>query len=163
MSAELYRQLNSGAWAVPNPCRCECGGVGQILSDLDTFHDCPIHRSGDRDVECQKFYNQASADTRSCIQEIFDKFGPDAYMDGQYNQENPRGYSQEEWDSYFKAWCSAEVRKMNRFAKRPYTLWDLCRAAGGIVEDHMNELEDLEARSRGYSCALEERWSKDRY
>jgi hypothetical protein len=33
-------------WADPDPNKCRCGGTGWALSELDTWHCCPIHGKG---------------------------------------------------------------------------------------------------------------------
>ena len=45
--AAYGRQLASGAWAEINPTRCPCHGTGVMLSNLDSWHKCPIHRQDD--------------------------------------------------------------------------------------------------------------------
>jgi len=44
--AEEYRWMNTGAWAMPKPEDCPCHGSGWCLSDLDTWHRCPVHVGG---------------------------------------------------------------------------------------------------------------------
>ncbi len=39
-----YRYMESGQWAERNPLTCDCRGSGYVLSDLDTFHECPFHK-----------------------------------------------------------------------------------------------------------------------
>lgn len=41
-----YQYYCSGAWAHHNPTDCPCQGTGWLGSDLDTFHQCPIHYVG---------------------------------------------------------------------------------------------------------------------
>ncbi len=41
-----YAQLQTGAWALNSPRLCPCRGGGWFLSDLDTYHCCPIHGAG---------------------------------------------------------------------------------------------------------------------
>lgn len=38
-----YDDFNSGYWAEEDPEHCRCNGSGWALSDLDTWHMCPIH------------------------------------------------------------------------------------------------------------------------
>ena len=42
---EIFRQLESGAWADMDITLCPCRG-GWLLSDFDTFHCCPFHGKG---------------------------------------------------------------------------------------------------------------------
>lgn len=39
-----YRYMESGQWAERNPLTCPCRGGGWLLSDLDTWHKCPVHK-----------------------------------------------------------------------------------------------------------------------
>lgn len=39
----IYNMAASGAWAVENPLECPCHGSGWMSSDVDTWHECPIH------------------------------------------------------------------------------------------------------------------------
>lgn len=39
-----YARAN--VWADSDPERCGCHGSGWFLSDLDTFHRCPVHYTG---------------------------------------------------------------------------------------------------------------------
>ena len=43
--ANEYAEYQSGSWAMTNPSECPCTS-GWLLSDLDTFHRCPIHGRG---------------------------------------------------------------------------------------------------------------------
>ena len=39
-----YDAFKTGAWADPDPKKCLCRGFGWALSDVDTWHECPIHK-----------------------------------------------------------------------------------------------------------------------
>jgi hypothetical protein len=41
-----YDSVCRGDWANVNPSLCGCRGRGWFLSDLDTYHECPIHYIG---------------------------------------------------------------------------------------------------------------------
>jgi len=43
---QYYEAFRSGYWADEDPKKCECGGSGWALSDVDTWHACPIHYDG---------------------------------------------------------------------------------------------------------------------
>ena len=45
MNERIYRELESGVWAMENPAKCPCRG-GWLLSDYDTWHRCPLHGKG---------------------------------------------------------------------------------------------------------------------
>ena len=40
---QIYDMAKSGAWATENPLECACNGSGWMSSDVDTWHECPIH------------------------------------------------------------------------------------------------------------------------
>jgi hypothetical protein len=48
---DIYTEMESGLWAVPEEGLCPCHGGGWVLSDLDTWHKCPIHFHGQRHPE----------------------------------------------------------------------------------------------------------------
>jgi len=41
-----FNYMQSGMWAERNPLICPCKGTGWTLSDLDTWHECPVHKHG---------------------------------------------------------------------------------------------------------------------
>lgn len=43
---DYYDACKTGFWANPDCRRCGCKGRGYWLSDLDTWHECPYHFSG---------------------------------------------------------------------------------------------------------------------
>ena len=45
MLQAIYDTARSGQWADPNPADCPCRN-GWFLSDVDTWHRCPIHGHG---------------------------------------------------------------------------------------------------------------------
>lgn len=44
MTPQIWRDLQSGLWALPNPKECLCRGTGWMLSNFGTWHKCPMHR-----------------------------------------------------------------------------------------------------------------------
>jgi hypothetical protein len=36
--------IEAGYHSHRDPARCECHGSGWILTDFDTWHECPLHR-----------------------------------------------------------------------------------------------------------------------
>jgi hypothetical protein len=40
---DYYDDFRRGYWADENPEKCLCHGKGWALSDVDTWHACPIH------------------------------------------------------------------------------------------------------------------------
>ncbi len=43
---QYYDDFRSGYWADPDPEICDCRGSGYALSEVDTWHECPIHYNG---------------------------------------------------------------------------------------------------------------------
>ena len=46
-----YDAFKSGYWARSDAKVCPCRGCGWVLSDVDTWHKCPIHYAGQQDPE----------------------------------------------------------------------------------------------------------------
>jgi len=40
-----YDMMNTGCWAVRDAKECPCHGHGYALSEVDTWHKCPIHHA----------------------------------------------------------------------------------------------------------------------
>lgn len=51
MYEDYYRDFCAALWRDEDPARCGCRGRGWVLSDLDTWHQCPIHGKGARHPE----------------------------------------------------------------------------------------------------------------
>jgi hypothetical protein len=49
-----YRNFSMGQWAHSDASRCRCGGSGWALSEVDTWHTCPIHYTGQTHPECEE-------------------------------------------------------------------------------------------------------------
>ena len=43
---QYYNAFRTGYWANPDANRCRCRGSGWALSEVDTWHECPIHYKG---------------------------------------------------------------------------------------------------------------------
>lgn len=41
-----YDNFCRGHWAEPDPQDCRCKGHGWALSEVDTWHKCPLHYKG---------------------------------------------------------------------------------------------------------------------
>ncbi|HEV8529961.1 MAG TPA: hypothetical protein VGT00_00930 [Methylomirabilota bacterium] len=52
---QYYDAFRTGYWAVSNAEECPCRGSGWALSEVDTFHKCPIHFDGQRSPEEAEF------------------------------------------------------------------------------------------------------------
>jgi hypothetical protein len=54
-----YDEFRRGYWAVSDPDECPCHGRGWALSDVDTWHTCPIHFEGQLHPEaCEGFEDE---------------------------------------------------------------------------------------------------------
>ena len=42
----VHQELQTGAWADPNPSHCPCRASGWFLSDYDAWYACPLHNVG---------------------------------------------------------------------------------------------------------------------
>jgi hypothetical protein len=48
---QYYEAVCTGYWADEDPAHCGCKGRGWMLSELDTWHQCPVHGAGARHPE----------------------------------------------------------------------------------------------------------------
>lgn len=46
-----YEAFRTGYWAADDPSDCRCHGSGWALSEVDTWHECPVHYKGQRHPE----------------------------------------------------------------------------------------------------------------
>ena len=44
--AAYYEAFRTGYWAEENETVCPCHGSGWALSEVDTWHECPVHFRG---------------------------------------------------------------------------------------------------------------------
>ena len=44
--AAYYSNFCAGYWAAENAAQCPCHGNGWALSEVDTWHKCPVHFKG---------------------------------------------------------------------------------------------------------------------
>lgn len=59
MSGELqsyYDSFRTGYWAEEDETACPCRGNGWALSDVDTWHECPIHFEGQLHPDAYESY-----------------------------------------------------------------------------------------------------------
>jgi len=62
-----YESMTYGYWAEEDPETCPCHGHGWALSEVDTWHKCPVHFAGqahpevldDEEESAQEFSVQA--------------------------------------------------------------------------------------------------------
>jgi len=57
---QYFDSFRQGQWAQQDPKDCPCGGSGWILSQLDTFHECPAHHEGQSHPEHEEHKSHAS-------------------------------------------------------------------------------------------------------
>ena len=48
---QYYEAFCTGYWSSPDASECACRGSGWALSDVDTWHHCPEHYTGQRNPE----------------------------------------------------------------------------------------------------------------
>jgi hypothetical protein len=69
---QYYDDFRQGYWATEDPATCLCRGHGWALSDLDTWHQCPVHYRGQLHPEdcyqdeCPECGDGRTGDPRSC-------------------------------------------------------------------------------------------------
>lgn len=155
-----YAQLQSGNWALMSPRLCPCRGGGWFLSDLDTYHRCPIHGLDAQD--------------------------PDYDEDGEARAEDdgePEAWALRRDKRVYLALAHQAYRLgfKGRPAQLNHAAFDAANAMGLLREDIdkraaliegieavVGELErtrqEAQARHGGYSCALEMRlaWEAQR-
>jgi hypothetical protein len=62
-----YNEFSQGHWADPDPKLCGCRGSGWALSDVDTWHKCPIHhKPGQRHPE-DDYDDEDRRDPAQCL------------------------------------------------------------------------------------------------
>jgi hypothetical protein len=55
-----YDMMRSGCWATSNADECPCHGRGFALSEVDTWHKCPVHFEGQLHPEaCEGFEDES--------------------------------------------------------------------------------------------------------
>ena len=132
-----YRELQSGRWALVNPSTCPCRGHGWLLSDLDTFHRCPMHGSGVPHPESDD--------------EAFEGFDMQGHLLRAYRAA---------WESFrHRAELPERVfrsRAITLAGSVPTSPEAWVNAAQAVLEDVLDE----RARAAGFSCRLEAAWSR---
>jgi len=73
---DYYQMFNSGCWATSDVEECLCHGNGWALSDVDTWHKCPVHFAGqlhpeaDERFEDEADYLSAEADSMKAFKDF---------------------------------------------------------------------------------------------
>jgi hypothetical protein len=71
MSSELqsyYDNFRTGYWASLEESECPCHGGGWALSDVDTWHQCPIHYTGQAHPESEEWDDSPEAQAERLAQ-----------------------------------------------------------------------------------------------
>jgi len=55
-----YEMMRSGCWASSDPEDCLCHGNGWALSEVDTWHKCPVHFRGQLSPEAMDHFEDES-------------------------------------------------------------------------------------------------------
>ena len=137
MYEHMMRELNSGAWADVDPARCPCRN-GWLLSDLDTWHRCPVHGQGvphPEDETDNKF--DMAAHHLANLRNAYTAYRASARRNG--------------FKGNFKAACVKEAGMV------PTNPSDWVTAAERIAEECRYGAEETQARRRGFGSALEMR------
>ena len=72
-----YEAFQTGYWANQDPNQCKCHGHGWALSEVDTWHQCPIHFKGQEHpevaasrAEYEWEHNQENTTRKACGNEV---------------------------------------------------------------------------------------------
>ena len=136
----LYQDLERGVWAETNPFACPCRGNGWFLSDLDTWHRCPIHGHGVPHPEDEQPFD-FGAHRLEVARVAFAQFRTAARQAG--------------FTDNFSKECWALLD-----TDQP-TAQDWLRVAEQFTNHLYSTQADERARQAGFSCALEQRWTED--
>lgn len=63
-----FNFMESGLWADPDPKECPCHGHGYTLSDLDTWHQCPIHWTPETRHPEDDYYDEERRESTQCLE-----------------------------------------------------------------------------------------------
>ncbi len=65
-----YENFKTGYWRDEDPEKCRCRGSGWALSDVDTWHACPVHyKKGMRHPEDGRWEDQQADPLRSVCED----------------------------------------------------------------------------------------------
>ena len=138
-------ELNSGRWANPNPSQCPCRG-GWLLSNWDTWHQCPLHGKGVPDPEDENENGERPE---------FDRAGHDLYIN---RQAYAHFRNEAERAGMTRAAFRAAVTDMVAPTRTPA---DWVNAADEVAEAAWSEAADVRAQKAGFSCRLEAAWAAE--
>jgi len=136
MNADIYRELESGAWNEIRPDTCPCRG-GWLLSPFDTWHRCKTHGIGVPHPEDKEAVFDMKRHSLEMWRQAFEVFRSMAFRHGFTGNFNPACYDLlPVGDRSPKAWVGA---------------------AETIAEQFRMDAEDAKATRQGFSSALEMR------
>lgn len=143
MHADVWSELQSGAWAQLNPRYCPCGGRGWFCSDFDTLHQCPVHggtpHPDDDDGLAAFDFDQHRLQVLRRVYRTFQRRS---------------GLTQHE----FLRLCRQSVVSYNGAQPTPQQWIDIAET---ISDEFSEQQADAAAQRAGFSCALEQRWAQD--
>ena len=138
---DIYRQLESGAWADPDYFVCPCRG-GWLLSDFDSFHRCPFHAEGDRHPEDDSEYTEEEEKMNATYRVRMARQTFKHY-DRAARELGIEGFKVKVIDAFFAT--DEGLSREERF----------CKAAAEVVAKAAYEAREVTARRKGYSCGFE--------
>lgn len=150
MYDQIFRELDSGAWANANPNRCPCHGLGWFGSDFDTWHRCPLHGKG---VPHPEDYSEEDGGPQ------FDFAGHKLHVHRvayvRFRDEVVKGgLTRKEFRAQVDALVASRVQGTP-------TMGDWVDAADDVAEMVFQDAADARAQRMGYSCRLEAAWAAE--
>jgi hypothetical protein len=138
-----YNEMCSGRWAEVNPSKCPCRGRGYLLSDLDTWHQCPQHGAGvphpETEMEEPSDFDYAAHDL-ALFRSAFLYFVNAALA---------------------LMGSKAEVQAAVKRERTGNTPQDFVDAAERVLDRAAYEAREAQAHARGFSCGLDMEWSNE--
>lgn len=141
MYSHPVNELDSGRWANRNPARCECRN-GWLLSDWDTWHQCPLHGKGVPHPEEEEVEFDYKAHSLRLHRAVYAAFRDEAVALGMTRRD-------------FRVAVEASLE-----TGAP-TMTDWVNAADDVASRAFSEDADRRAVAQGYSCRLEAAWADE--
>ena len=139
MDAQTYLYFQNSRFSEINPKTCPCRG-GWLSTNYDTWHACKLHGKGVPHPEDENDNFDYDAHNIKIRREAYATFRDIAMRNG--------------FKGSFKAACLALMGE----DRSPQAWVD---AADDVAMQIVRDAEEASARKRGFSCALEARWSDD--
>ena len=144
-----FNELQTGNWAEQNPSKCPCRGRGWLLSDLDTWHQCPVHGSGapypesegdeDFQFDYAAHYRAVHVQAFKAFRDLAQRYGTGTNLE--FN---------DKVSDVLKHWGITDP-----------TMSDWVDAAETVATHLARFVADRQAVAAGFSCDLERRMDED--